>query len=113
MKKRSLSPLVSGLIYPGAGQLLNGHIVKGWTVILLTSLDLVFLVIYIFKGFKTIIFDLSASFESMWEFIAASLTVYGREELILLILLLGLWIYAIVDAYIGAPTEEMTTRHHN
>lgn len=108
MKKRFLSPMVSGFIYPGAGQLLNGHHVKGWTVITLTSLGILFLVFYILKGFKTIIIDTSASFGSVWEFTAASLTVYGRQELILFIVLFGLWVYAIVDAYNSAPPEDVT-----
>jgi len=82
--------------------------VKGWIIITLTSLDLVFLVCYILRGFNTVIRDMSASFGSIWEFIAASFAIYGRQELILLIVLIGLWIYAIVDAHIGAPHEEMT-----
>jgi len=105
MKKRFLSPMVSGLVYPGAGQLLNGHHVKGWTVITLTSLAILFLIFYILKGFKTIITDISASFGSVWEFIATSLAVYGRQELFLLVVLFGLWVYGIVDAYSGAPPE--------
>ena len=109
MNKRFLSSLISGFIYPGAGQLLNGHYVKGWIVIALTTLDFVFLVFYILKGFKTIITNISAPFGSMWEFIAASLNVYGKQELMLLVVLFGLWIYAIIDAYIGVSTEEMTS----
>ena len=108
MKKRFLSAMVSGLVYPGAGQLLNGHHVKGWTVITLTSLAILFLFFYILKGFKTIITDISTSFGSIWEFIGSSLAVYGRQELFLLIVLLGLWVYAIVDAYTGAPPEDVT-----
>ncbi|MBN1881873.1 MAG: hypothetical protein JW885_06840 [Deltaproteobacteria bacterium] len=108
MNKRFLSPIISGLIYPGAGQLLNGHHLKGWTIITITSLNLVFLIFFIFKGFITVIKNISAPFGSMWEFIAASLAMNGRHELVLLIVLFALWIYAIVDAHIGAPPEKST-----
>ena len=101
--------MISGLIYPGAGQLLNGQHVKGWTLITITSLGFLFLVFYLLKGFKTVLTDMSASFGSMWGFIATSIAIYGRQELVLLIVLFGLWIYAIVDAHIGAPREEMNS----
>ncbi len=106
IQKRIISPLISGLIFPGAGQLLNGHYLKGGIIITLTILNLLLLVLYINWGFQTLVKSMSTPSGTIWQFIVAAFTVYGRQELCLLAILLVTWVFGIVDAYFGAPYEE-------
>jgi hypothetical protein len=106
IQKRVISPLISGLIFPGAGQLLNGQYLKGSIIIVLTILNLLFLVLYINWGFQTLTARMSAPTGTVWQFIGAGFLVYGKQELCLLVILFVIWVFGIVDAHLGAPSEK-------
>ena len=103
MKRRLISPLVSGLVLPGTGQVLNRQPVKG--IALIASTTMLFLLILL-----KVLVDLNRAFQTMPDLrpdpqivkeLASAMAQHDHTYLmVLVIMLLCVWIFSIVDAYI-------------
>jgi len=101
MKKALLSPLCSGLVIPGLGQIINEDLKKG--VLLLGGVFLLFvagiikLIRLLHSLFGTGNIDISDTERIMARLRAEDLTLlWAMAALFLLI-----WVYSVVDAYMG------------
>lgn len=108
MKKAFLSPLCSGLVIPGLGQIINQDLKKG--ILLLGGVFLLFIVgviklarlIHSLFGAGNI--DISDPERIMARLRAEDLTVlWAMAALFLLI-----WVYSVVDAYMGGRRMDET-----
>jgi TM2 domain-containing membrane protein YozV len=101
MKKAILSPLCSGLIIPGLGQIINQDLKKG--ILLLAGVFAIFIV-----GIIRLVRLIRSIFASGTGDITDPHVIMARlraEDLTLLwmmaALFILLWVYSAVDAYIG------------
>ncbi|MEW6185141.1 MAG: hypothetical protein AB1585_05305 [Thermodesulfobacteriota bacterium] len=111
MKKVILAPLLSAFILPGLGQVINGQVRKAG--LLIAAVSLLFLALF----FK-VLYDLNKVFLSlpMEEQGKASpnlpevaQTLSGQDKTVLIVLLLlltGIWIYGVWDAFRVARKAE-------
>jgi len=103
MKRRLISPLVSGLVLPGTGQVLNRQPIKG--IALIAGTTVLFLLILL-----KVLVDLNRAFQTVPDLrpdaqiikqLASEMSQQDQTYLmVLIILLLCVWIFSIVDAYI-------------
>lgn len=101
MKKAIMSPLCSGLIIPGLGQIFNQDLKKG--ILLLCGIFVIFiagiikLVHLIHSIFRSGNIDISDPEMIMARLRAEDLTLLW----VIAVLFVLLWIYSVVDAYVG------------
>lgn len=91
--------ILSALVFPGAGQIYNGDRLKGYLLIalgLIISLLLILKVIVIFTGYYQGILA-----EHPTGAPGAAISEELPSILLFLGLLLALWVYSMVDAYLG------------
>ncbi|MBI4775048.1 MAG: hypothetical protein HY788_12875 [Deltaproteobacteria bacterium] len=111
MKRRLISPLVSGLVLPGTGQVLNRQPIKG--IALIAGTTVLFLLILM-----KVLVDLNRVFQTTPDLspdpqiiqkLASAMSEQDHTYLmVLVILLLCVWIFSIVDAYIhGKRLDDM------
>jgi len=103
MKRSLIAPLVSGLVLPGTGQVLNRQPIKGIALIAGTT------VLFLLMLLKVLV-DLNRVFQTMPdlrpdpEIIRKLANAMSQQDhtylMVLVILLLCVWIFSIVDAYI-------------
>ena len=100
MKKAILSPLCSGLVIPGLGQIINQHLKKG---AVLLSLVFIFFLATIVKLY----FVIRSVIESTPINLSDSGVILDRlqaQDISLLCSLLGalavIWLYSVLDAYL-------------
>ena len=103
MKRRLISPLVSGLVLPGTGQVLNRQPIKG--IALIASTTVLFLLILL-----KVLVDLNRAFQTIPDLrpdpriIKELANVMAQQDhfylSVLVSILLCVWIFSIVDAYI-------------
>ncbi|MBW1709441.1 MAG: hypothetical protein JRG97_09140 [Deltaproteobacteria bacterium] len=117
MKYPFISPLLSGLVMPGLGQVINRQIIKGFILIILTTI--------IFLGiFVKVLLDLSAVMGQVMgpdltlgpDGFSKIITAVRARDLSLLyglvVVGMGVWAYSVVDAFIvsrrlrGSEREE-------
>jgi TM2 domain-containing membrane protein YozV len=106
MEKRHISALLSGLVFPGAGQFYNNHRLKGLVYVVVTVVCIAALVFVVLR-------DLFRALEStmnggglLWD---AAIKELGssRGPIVLWVLILAVsWIASIVDAYVAAGKGE-------
>jgi len=110
MKKSIKAALLSGLVFPGTGQVYLGQRRRGWAVIVSVILIFAYIVIHITvnayreiaaAAAKGAAIDITAIQKS----IAASSDFATTAGLVLLVLL---WVAAILDAYIAGERLEDT-----
>ena len=103
MKKSVKAALLSGLVFPGTGQVYLGQRRRGWAVIVSVILIFACVVIHITvhayreiaaAAAKGVVIDITAIQKS----VAASSDLATTAALVLLVLL---WLGAILDAYIA------------
>lgn len=101
MKKAIVSPLCSGLVVPGMGQIMNQELKKGG--LLLAGVFLLFIAGIIRLGylihsvFRSANIDVSNPDALMARLRAEDLTLLW----VLAVLFVFVWIYSVVDAYVG------------
>jgi len=112
MKKAVLSPLCSGLVIPGLGQIINQDLKKG--ILLLGGILLLFVagiikfIRLVHSLFATGTIDISDPEQIMARLRAEDLTTLW----VMAALFLLLWIYSVVDAYAGGRRmDEMEERN--
>jgi len=110
MKKSIKAALLSGLVFPGTGQVYLGQRRRGWAVIVSVILIFAYVVIHITvhayreiaaAAAKGVAIDITAIQKS----VAASSDFATIAGLVLLVLL---WVAAILDAYIAGERLEDT-----
>ena len=112
MKKAVLSTLCSGLVIPGLGQIINQDLKKG--ILLLGGILLLFVagiikfIRLVHSLFGTGNIDISDPEQIMARLRAEDLTTLW----VMAALFLLLWIYSVVDAYVGGRRmDEMEERN--
>ena len=105
MKKRHIASLLSGLIFPGAGQIFNREPLKGTGYIVATVALIIGLV-----GLVTVAFYRAVG---QWDGYGSLWVLYGHElarvDSGIILCLLGLfaaWVLSIIDAYIRGKQRE-------
>jgi hypothetical protein len=104
MQPRLRAVLLSGLVFPGAGQLANGErgkglLLGGITVVLALGVS-VLVASVVLSGMPTEIDSLDVGL--IQERVHETLTGSSRSITLLVVLLLLVWAYAVVDAWRGA-----------
>jgi hypothetical protein len=101
MKKAALSPLCSAFVIPGLGQVLNQHLRKGVFILATVFVLFVAAIVKLYQIVNTLFISAGADNRG-------SLSVVNRietEDLTVLWLLLAafatLWLYSIIDAFLG------------
>ncbi len=101
MQKAIMSPLCSGLVIPGLGQIINQELKKG--IIILCAVFALFV-----AGTVRLLQIVHSVFRSGYTDISdpqALMARLGAEDMTLLwvlgVVFAILWIYAVVDAYVG------------
>ena len=112
MKKAVLSPLCSGLVIPGLGQIINQDLKRG--ILLLGGILLLFVagiikfIRLVHSLFAAGTIDISDSEQIMARLRAEDLTTLW----VMTALFLLIWIYSVVDAYVrGRRMDEMEERN--
>ena len=104
MKQVLLATLLSAFVCPGAGQLLNKEIVKGWLLIGVSGLAVVSFTINLSSRLNALLAsDISqmdaAVVRSAMEEIMKNPPAYFRY---FNFFMMALWVYGVVDAFLGA-----------
>jgi len=101
MKKAILSPLCSGLVIPGLGQVINQQVKKGVTMLAVIFVLLVVFTVHMYR----IITDVIQSGALKTNDPVVIMNKIKAEDLSGLWLLLGaffvLWVYSVIDAFLG------------
>jgi TM2 domain-containing membrane protein YozV len=106
MERKYISVMLSGLVFPGAGQLYNNQRVKGIIYILLTVGCLIGLVCAVVGGFLRVLQYQGPREGTAWDVIMQGLGGY-REAIVVLVLILGVtWAAGIADAYLTARKRD-------
>ena len=107
MKESTKGILLSGLVYPGLGQLLSGHILSGVIFVLGTTAGLVVLIYRLMqRAFRVMdqalprLADNALDAQALKELLGRSSAGGWGVENICLIGIVGCWLAAIVHAYI-------------
>jgi uncharacterized membrane protein YccF (DUF307 family) len=106
MKASTRGMLLSGLVYPGLGQLLSGHKRSGLFFVLGTSAGLIVLLYRLMRRAYRImeqaipgLVNETLDLKTLKELIAGSSTTGWGVENICLIIIVGCWLAAIAHAY--------------
>lgn len=103
MKRSMKAALLSGLVFPGAGQIYLGRRRRGWvliaSVILIFAYDVIYVTVHAYREIaaaqvKGAVIDITAIQKS----VAASADAATTAGLTLLVLI---WLAAILDAYVA------------
>ncbi|MBW2516435.1 MAG: hypothetical protein JRE88_06600 [Deltaproteobacteria bacterium] len=107
MKASTRGMLLSGLVYPGIGQLLAGHKRSGLIFVLGTSVGLIVLFYRLMqRAYRLMeqaiprLADEALDFQALKELVAHSSSGGWGVELICLIGITGCWLAAVVHAYV-------------
>ena len=112
MKKAVLAPLCSALVIPGLGQVINQHIKKG---LILLAVDFVFIIAFTIEIYQ-IISEVVASGvlnDNEPGMIMERIMAGDHTPLVFLSAAFGvLWIYSIVDAFLGGIKADKLEGFH-
>jgi Na+(H+)/acetate symporter ActP len=111
MKRIFLAPLLSAVVLPGLGQILNRQYRKAGVLIAAVSVLFMVLFIKVLFDLNKVLLTLPAETleESPRLFSTVALTLSGRDKtwlLFLILLLLGIWVYGVWDAFWVARKSE-------
>ncbi|MBN2223558.1 MAG: hypothetical protein JW765_02675 [Deltaproteobacteria bacterium] len=106
MEKRFVSAILSGFVFPGAGQFYNNQPAKGVIYVLLTVLSIIVLVFVIARDLYRALENVGVAGGGLWDPFWAELGGSRGSITILLIILAISWAVGIVDAYMVAQDRE-------
>ncbi len=112
MKKVVLAPLCSALVIPGLGQVINQHIKKG---IILLGLDFVFIIVFTIEIYQILrgVIGPGVLNSDEPEMIMERIMAGDHTSLVFLFAAFGvLWIYSIVDAFLGGRKADELEEFH-
>ena len=105
MNKSIKAALISGLIFPGIGQISIGHKKRGWVIILVNSLFLYMIINEIIQQASSLVEKIQKSgvpldYESISNKTTELVSISDNSSLnTLLILLIVSWVASVIDAY--------------
>jgi TM2 domain-containing membrane protein YozV len=99
VKRHVVSTLLSGIVFPGAGQIYNGDYIKGALLIGLSLLFLFGFIFFFIGGFVLAIKNAEMGYADFWDFVRTGIACGGRGLAITFFALLLLWLFAMIDAY--------------
>ncbi len=102
--------MLSGLVFPGAGQFYNSQPVKGILYILLTLSSIIALVCVIVRGFYRALEYTHSTGGWLWDAVGRELGLSGGTIAALILLLAVSWAVGVVDAYLVARNNELRIR---
>jgi hypothetical protein len=101
MKKAILSPLCSGLVIPGLGQVVNQQVKKGVTMLAVIFVLLALFTVHMYRIITAVIQSGAVKTNDP----AVIMDKFAAQDLSGLWLLLGsfcvLWVYSVIDAFLG------------
>jgi TM2 domain-containing membrane protein YozV len=112
MKKALLAPLCSALVIPGLGQVINQHIKKG---VILLALDFVFIIAFTIEMYQILrgVIGPGVLNSDEPEMIMERIMAGDYTSLVFLFAAFGvLWIYSIVDAFLGGRKADELEESH-
>jgi len=112
MKKAVLAPLCSALVIPGLGQVINQHIKKG---IMLLAVDFVFTIAFTIEMYQIVRDVIGSGVLNSGEpkMIMELIMAGDHTPLVFLFVAFGvLWIYSIVDAFLGGRKADELEKYH-
>ncbi len=100
--------VLSGLILPGLGQIVNGKKVKGFALIIIVNIFILISLLFVLKGVGQLVITMKSGAPPDVATILEQVRQNGgRGPSWLLAGFFGLWLYAFVDALIDRPREEV------
>ena len=112
MKKAVLAPLCSALVIPGLGQVINQHIKKG---VMLLAVDFVLIIAFTIEMYQILrgVIGTGVLNSDEPEMIMERIMAGDHTPLVVLFAAFGvLWIYSIVDAFLGGrKADELEELH--
>lgn len=112
MKKAVLAPLCSALVIPGLGQVINQHIKKG---LMLLAADFVFIIAFTIEMYQIVrgVIGTGGLNSDKPEMIMERIMAGDYTPLVFLFAAFGvLWIYSIVDAFLGGRKADDLEKFH-
>jgi len=112
MKKAVLAPLCSALVIPGLGQVINQHIKKG---VILLAVDFVLIIVFTIEMYQVLsaVMGTGVLNRDEPEMIMERFMAGDHTSLIFLLVAFGvLWIYSIVDAFLGGRKADELEEFH-
>jgi hypothetical protein len=106
MEKKHISALLSGLVFPGAGQFYNSQRLKGTVYVVVTVICIVALVFVVMRDFYRALESTMSGGGLIWD---AAIKELGASwgPIALWVAILGItWAASIVDAYLAAENGE-------
>ncbi len=98
--------MLSGLVFPGAGQIYNRQPGKGAVYIVITVLSITVLVIVIVSALYRALLAIEGTGGGVWDAVAGQLSA-SRGSIVLLVVILGLvWAAAVVDSFVVAREKQ-------
>ena len=118
MKKSTKGILLSGLVYPGVGQLILGRIASGIVFIILATAGLIVLIycfvqraFHVIDELSPLLADNRLDVTTLNETLSRDSAVEWGLEMISLIVIAGCWLAAIVHAYfVGKKIDQHPTK---
>jgi TM2 domain-containing membrane protein YozV len=111
MERKYVSALLSGLIFPGAGQFYNRERLKGTVYIVLTIGCIIALAFVVMRDLYHALEYAMAGEAGLWEVLSKELSKElsaSRTAILVCILILAIsWAVSVVDAYLAAQKEEI------
>jgi hypothetical protein len=106
MERKYVSALLSGLIFPGAGQFYNRQRLKGTAYVVLTIGCIIALVCVVMRDVYHALEYAMAGEAGLWEQMRGELTA-SRTAIVACVLILAIsWAVSVVDAYLSAQNQE-------
>ncbi len=107
MERKYVSALMSGLIFPGAGQLYNRQRLKGTVYIVLTIGCIIALVSVVMRDLYRALEYAMAGEGRLWEVLGRELGASTTAIVACILILAISWAVSVVDAYLAAQKEEI------
>ncbi len=100
MKRKYFAAMLSGLLLPGAGQIANKQRIKGVVIIVLCAVLFAAVLYFFVMGYVSAFNDREMLYRTVVDFMIEGLKRGGGGLLFSFLGLIGIWIYATVDALI-------------
>jgi len=112
MKKAVLAPLCSALVIPGLGQVINQHIKKG---VILLAVDFAFIIAFTIEMYQIVrgVIGSGVLNSGKPKMVMELIMAGDHASLVFLFAAFGvLWIYSIVDAFLGGRKADELEKYH-
>lgn len=99
--------VLSALVLPGLGQIVNGKKLKGFILITLVNIFILVALVFVLKGMGPLVMTMKSGGPVDAVAVLEQVRLYsGSGPRWLLAVFSGIWLYAVVDALVDRPKEE-------